>query len=464
MRTEGICLMDNVIDLTDQAAFLAERASGMSNLIQCGWVYERAIDFDGLQRFHHHFGRTLLVSRRIQRSPLPFGRHRWIAGGDLPQIEIAASARPRAEFDSWLREQATIPIDAEHGPGWHLAVLPFHDGGAGVSLVVSHCLIDGVGLCRALADAACGETASAGWPAAASRRRVRTVLADTRQSARDLPRIGGAIKTAARVARRARRERAGAPATVRVSANTGPDEQVALPAATIFVDLAEWDARAQSRGGTSNSLLAGFAATLAHRLGRVRPGDGAVTLAIPVNQRTHGDTRANAITDISVAVDPTTAPTDLRQIRNTIKQALIAQHENPDEKWALLPLAPLVPQWLAKRMASVATGSPTTVTSSNLGDIDPAANRPDGSDADYFSIRSTYARLSRNTLNRIGGVVALLSGRVNGRIFISVLRYQPGQPNTTDHLRDAISHALADFSLTATFESDLLTREGVNHV
>ena len=32
----------------------------------------------------------------------------------------------------------TPPLDAEHGPEWHLAVLPFTDGGAGVSLVISH--------------------------------------------------------------------------------------------------------------------------------------------------------------------------------------------------------------------------------------------------------------------------------------------------------------------------------------
>jgi hypothetical protein len=32
-------------------------------------------------------------------------------------------------------------------------VLPFTDGGTGVSLVVSHALTDGVGLCEVLADA-----------------------------------------------------------------------------------------------------------------------------------------------------------------------------------------------------------------------------------------------------------------------------------------------------------------------
>src|SRR6185437_9219090 len=86
------------------------------------------------------------VSRRIERSPLPFGRHRWVWPCDQPELEIAAT-RPRGEFDAWVDEQANTPLDPERGPGWHLAVLPFTDGGAGVSLVTSHCLIDGVGLC-----------------------------------------------------------------------------------------------------------------------------------------------------------------------------------------------------------------------------------------------------------------------------------------------------------------------------
>ena len=178
--------MSNVIDLTDQAMFLAER-SPLANLLQCVWVYDRAIDIDGLRRFHHHLQRGRL-SRRIERSPLPFGRHRWVTPGDQPGIEIVSTPRPREEFDAWLGEQATTPLDSEHGPGWQLAVLPFTDGGAGVSLLISHCLTDGVGLCEALADAARGRGDAIMWPAAASRGRWRAVREDARQTARDIPR------------------------------------------------------------------------------------------------------------------------------------------------------------------------------------------------------------------------------------------------------------------------------------
>jgi hypothetical protein len=229
----------------------------------------------------------------------------------------------------------------------------------------------------------------------------------------------------------------------------GPDERVAAPKATVFIDADEWDARAQSLGGTSNALLAGVAARLAQRAGRVT-ADGFVTLALPVSERADGDTRANAITAVDITVDPAAAATDLREIRAAIKQALIRRQEAPDERWALLPLTPLLPQWLIRGMAGVALGGTTTSGSSNLGALNPAANRPDGTEADYFAMRTFYPGVTKATLHRTGGLLGLLSGRVHGQVFVSVLGYQPGRPNTIDDLWRDLSSALSDFSLTAT--------------
>ena len=300
-------------------------------------------------------------------------------------------------------------MDAEHGPGWHLAVLPFTDGGAGVSFVISHCLIDGVGLCEALADAASGRHDPISWPAAGSRRRWRVLREDARQTARDIPAIGRAVVAAARFARRNAMVTDLAPRCPRArSPFVGPDQRVALPKATIFVDADEWDARAHSLGGTSNALLAGLAARLAQRVGRVA-GDGSATLAIPVNERAAGDTRANAITNVDIMVDPAPAATDLREIRAAIKQALIRHQEVPDERWALLPLAPLLPKRLVRRMVSVAGGA-TTSGSSNLGAVNPAATRPDGTDADYFAMKSLFPGATEGgvaTMHRTGGLLGL---------------------------------------------------------
>src|ERR1700742_4003754 len=276
--------MNNVLDLVDQAVFDFERATGATSRGQVVWIYNRAIDIDGLRRFHRHLQQGRL-SRRIERSPLPFGRHRWVSS--VPsELEIVATPRPREEFDAWLGEQAGRPLDVEHGSGWHLAVLPFTDGGAGVSLVVSHTVADGMGGCLAIMEAASGYDSAIEVPPAGERRRWRALREDTRQTVRDIPAIRRALKAAARSARQ---DRAAAKSTTpRPAPIPGADETIALPTATIFIDADEWAARAHELGGTSNSLLAGVAARLAEKAGRVTTG-GMVTLGVPVNQRTADD-------------------------------------------------------------------------------------------------------------------------------------------------------------------------------
>ncbi len=438
--------MTNTLDLFDQTFTSLERATGVLGLLQCVWVYDREIDIDGLRRFHHHL-RQGRLSRRVQSSSLPFGRHRWVSSSGRSDLEIVAAPRPREEFDSWLREQAATPLDVEHGPEWHLAVLPFTDGGAGVSLVISHALTDGIGLCDALADAASGRRDPIDWPAG-SRRRWQALRADARQAARDIPGIARALVAGARLARGSG-DAAAATRPSGLAPSNGSDESITLPTETIFVDADQWDARAKALGGTSNSLLAGLAARLAQRVGRVT-ADGSVTLAIPVNERTAGDTRANAVADVDITVDPAPATSDLRAIRAATKQALTHRHDLPDKRRELLPLVPLLPRSLVRRMVGVAAGSATSVVASNVGEVDPAAYRPDGTRADHFAIKAPHPNTTEAIMDRFGGMLSLASGRTNGQVFVSVVAYEPGRPNSNEDLRRDLSGALGDFSLTAT--------------
>ncbi|OBI44213.1 hypothetical protein [Mycobacterium colombiense] len=440
--------MSNVLDLADQTLFLGERATGATSLLQCVWVYDHAVDVGGLREFHHHLGRGRL-SRRIERSPLPFGRHRWVAPKDRCILEIVDTPRRRDEIDTWLAEQGTKRPDAERGPGWHLAVLPLTDGGAAVSLVTTHCLTDGVGLCEALADAASGRGDAIRWPAAAARRRWRAVREDARQTAHDTGDVGRAIGAAVRMLRQGRDAVQSASAEKPPAPPTAGDHPITLPMTTFFVDADEWDGRADTLGGTSNALLAGLAARLAQRVGRVA-ADGSVNVGMPLNERIPSDTRANAVTNVDVTLRPAAIGGDLREIRAAIKNALIRHQDVPDERWALLPLVPLIPKRLFRRLISVVTGGATTVVSSNLGVLDPAVNRPDGSDADYFAMKSVYPGVTSATMHRTNGALALLSGRVHGQVFVSVLGYQLGRRNSNGDLRQAISGVLRDFSLTAT--------------
>ncbi|HYP96694.1 MAG TPA: hypothetical protein VER34_27080, partial [Mycobacterium sp.] len=292
----------------------------------------------------------------------------------------------------------------------------------------------------------CGYDSAIDWPAAGSRRRWQALRQDARQTVRDIPAIGRAAVAAARFARR-NRGRAGS-ATPPPAPLAGVDELVALPTATIFLDADEWDARADSLGGTSNTLLAGLAGRLAERMGRVA-ADGSVTLAMPVNERVADDTRANAVAMVDITVDPAPAATDLREIRAATKQALIRHREVPDERQDLLPLVPLLPRRLTRRMASVATGGVTNVVvSSNLGAAPPAVNQPDGTDASHVALLSRYPGVTKSMMHQLGGLLVVHSARVHNQVFVSVLGYQPGRPNSNDDLRRDLSRALSDFSLT----------------
>ncbi len=173
--------------------------------MQVVWVYEHAIDFDGLRRFHHNLGYGLL-GRRIERSPLPFARHRWVLDRGPSDIDIAECARPRAELSDWADERSQLPVDPEWGPGWHLGVLPLTDGSTAVSLVASHYLLDGIGLIVALVEAILGNTRDLGYPPPRSRTRLRAVVQDARQTARDAPEVARALVAAAKLARRRRHD------------------------------------------------------------------------------------------------------------------------------------------------------------------------------------------------------------------------------------------------------------------
>ncbi|MDP7724615.1 hypothetical protein [Mycobacterium sp. TY814] len=436
--------VDNVIDLADQAMFLGEKATGATGLLQCAWVYHRAIDLDGLRTFYGHL-RQGRLRRSIERSPLPFGRHRWVTPQRWSDVEIVATPRLRAEFDAWLVEQAHTPLDAEHGPPWHLAVLPFTEGGAGVSLVLSHCLADGLGLCEALVDAASGHDDAIRWPAARSRRRSKVLRKDLRQTMRDMPATGRAARAVARLAWRER----GAAAPASSTRRAARDELVAMPMTTVFLDGREWDSRAHALGGTSNTLFAAVAARLGQRVGRVA-ADGSLVLAMPVNERIPGDTRANAVTNADITIPRVPDPTDLREIRWTIKDALTRHKEAPNERWDLMPLVPFLPKRMVRKLVGIAAGTPSTVVTSNVGAIDSAVTRADGTPADCFAVMSLFPGVTTSMMHSTGGRLALASGRVQGRMFISVLAYQPDRFNSDDVLRQDLLSTLGEFGLAAT--------------
>ena len=140
--------------------------------------------------------------RLIERSPLPFARYRWVADLRPTAIDIAESARPRAELGDWFDERAQLPVDPEQGPGWHIGVLPLTDGSTAITMVISHYVLDGLGSVVEVAKAVLGLTRDHGYPPPRSRTRLRALIQDAGQTARDVPEVARALVAAAKEARR----------------------------------------------------------------------------------------------------------------------------------------------------------------------------------------------------------------------------------------------------------------------
>ena len=431
----------------DQTALELARVTGRGQLMQCVWVYEHPLNYEGIERFNRNLYQSL-GSRLIERSPLAFGRHRWVRQvGSPPPVRIAERSRSRAELMVWCDELAELPIDPEHGPGWHLAVQTLDDGATAVSIVASHMIADGVGALMAVFEAITGSIRNPGYDQPGARTRTKAVVADLRQVVRDLPEAARTAVKAATVFR-AKRDELAVARTAHVSAEDS--RRVVVPTVAIYVDIAEWDTRATSLGGNSYSLLAGLAAKLADRYGR-RRADGQVSLSIAINLRESlDDDRALAMAFANAIVDPATADTDLTDVRAAVRQAREKAKNEPDPTIALLSIVPWLPRsaikGLAELMFSYSEGLP--VSCSNLGDLPPDLARVDGTEAEYVFIRALDTKVTMGDLKRSQGQLVVVSGRINGKVSIAVEAYQLDAVNTKERLREVAAQTLNDFGLT----------------
>jgi hypothetical protein len=328
-------------------------------------------------------------------------------------------------------------------------VQPFDDGTTAVSLVASHCLIDGLGGGLAMADAANGDLRDLGYHLPRSRTTLQAVASDLRETARSLPDAVRAIGTVARLARQGQEDLARLSGPQPATAMTGTGD-VVIPAITVQLDINDWDARVQALGGTSNALFNAIAARLGNRLGR-RTIDGPVRLRFVVSDRSENDTRGNAVSFVTIEVDPEAAPSSLVPVRATIKEALSKLVDSRDESVEVLPLTPYMPKWAVRRMAA-SLFDDFSVGCSYLGDVDPATGSPDGTRADTFCMRGVTQHITHEVLERIRGQITLAAGRFGDKVFVTVVAYQVGATNTKAELRRLTAEALADFGLAGTID------------
>ncbi|MFN8090121.1 MAG: wax ester/triacylglycerol synthase family O-acyltransferase [Mycobacterium sp.] len=442
------------LSFMDQTGLELMRATGRDQLIQCVWVYEHPIDMHGLERFHRNVAASY-GNRLVERSPLPFGRPRWVRG-DRSQVPIRVEARPRPrdELIDWADELASLPIDPEHGPCWRLVVQPLTDGSTAVSMFGSHVIADGVGAIRLVKDATEGRRRNPGYLSHGARPALRGIASDLHQAVRDVPETIRVLARASAFVYRSRREIARAVASKPV-ADVAPQPTVVVPAIAIFIDGDEWDRRAKHLGGNSYSLLAAFAAKLGERMGRQRATDGAVTLIIAINVReSDEDTRAIALTLAKASVEPANVTADLSDLRARVREARENAMRQPDPALELLALMPWLPDAGVKAVAELLFGysEDLPVSCSNLGDLPPELSRIDGTQAEYVFIRAVDANVTQRDLERSRGQLVIVSGRINGKVSISVEAYEVGAPNSKARLRDLAHATLAEFQLTGAIE------------
>ena len=76
----------------------------------------------------------------------------------------------------------------------------------------------------------------------------------------------------------------------------------------------------------------------------------------------------------------------------------------------------------------------------------------DGTPAEYVAVRGVDRQITRQTLEQRCGLLTLVVGRINGKMSISIVAYQPGGINTKVHLRELAAQTLAEFELSGVID------------
>ena len=155
------------------------------------------------------------------------------------------------------------------------------------------------------------------------------------------------------------------------------------------------------------------------------------------------------------SIDPTHVTKDLGDARGAIKEALKTLRDTPDESSPLLPLAPFTPRRTWKQLMDWALNDPDhPAIISNFGDVGSAVTCPDGTQSQAAWARGTNQHITRQSLERTGGQLQVLFGRLPtvGKISMSIQAYQPGAVTTKTALRELVVRTLAEFGLTGEIE------------
>ena len=439
--------MTPFVPLADQGKYLAHAAGGQHAVMQLLWRYRRPVDIDGLTRFRDNIAHGRL-GRLICPALLPFGRHQWVKAplppSALPRPDTVVEA---ASMQAWIDAQVDLPLDPAQGPGWNLSLQPFTDGSTVVSLVVSHCIADGMAAALAVREAVQGERRPSVYPAWSAQRSSNALGPELRRSLQDAPATFRALGQLLRTARNT--SKAARPSPVRTTAD---ERTVVFPSAFVRISTAAWDETARNLGANRLTLLAALTAAFAQSIGRARGDD--ITLLFPVNQREGlSDAEGNCVSLATLKVQAGEPHGRLHALQRRLQATLLRTRREPDPLAALLPLVPYVPKRAFLAASNLALGalSDLPVTCSYLGEWPTDVLRVDGSPADRFCFRGVDHKVKLSAIEARHGVASLPACVISGDMILNFVAYQPGVMTEAGQLAALVQQLLASYGLSGAF-------------
>ncbi|QIP08320.1 hypothetical protein [Bradyrhizobium symbiodeficiens] len=438
----------------DQLAYELFRVTGRSQLMQCLWLYDRDVNRAALVQTYERLI-ALSFNRLIEPSSLPWGRPRWVAGTFVP-FEQSSDPLPRSRLLQWANQQARAPVDPVIGPAGRMAIQPFDDGSTAVSIVGSHLVLDGMGALRVIAAAVNGTGIPNPYLPQGARGRLSGCLSDAWQILADAP------QTVAALARIAQADWSRLVAPRRSPAVPAADAVhdptiVELPSVVVSVESRVWLACEQRLGGGMNTLLPGFVASLASRLGRRRLSDGAISLLVPRSRRRGlADERALAIEFHMMNVAPEGLTKSLEPVNDARALLRGARKSQTDVLTSLLPAIALMPRTVARalvnRLFDYADELP--VSCSDLGMLPEGLARIDGAPCRHLLTRAVDVNVTRQDLERSHGHLVVVASRYDKTVSLCIEACQLRPAATTvDELRLLVSQTLTDFGLEAVIDA-----------
>lgn len=422
------------------------RGVGVPVVNQFVWHLDEVPDAAALDAHAAALARGAL-GRRLVRSGVPGARDRWVTDTTVPPVAHHPPL-PAARRRAWVEDCAALDHDPAAGPGWRLAVAPLREGGALVSLTVSHAVADGGAMLDAAGRAGSGAP-PLGLPVVPPGGRLPT-------AARDLADAGGRVAEVARwVGGAVRRERpAPAPPPAPPPAAVGDDVpggrsapwSTAWTVPWTVAELPTGDVRevARTHGGTQNSWFVAVAAGLVRRTGRFAGTDARVPVALPVSTRGEDDPRGNAtrIARAHLAVDDLQRR-DLAVVRAACRAAYTALPAAREP--VPLALVQMLPDAAVRRLPAPPAAA---VLASNLGTVPSAAASVAGVPARSMLALAHQPGLGAADAAATGGGLLVWGTEVGATTTLSVVALDPARVPARPSLDVLVVEELATWGLT----------------